>query len=424
MVVTNLAGAVTSAPARLWVVPPASGVVKTNFTNNLGRLPYCYVLPTNYDAGRYYPLWLSFHGTPGDETMAFPFITNGPGYMLMTSHCRQPPDPVIQLWPTRRAGDESWTDAYLRQVSALLDQFLTRFNVNTNRIYVTGASEGLYAAWDMIAMRPGCFAGATLTAGWQETRPAAAVKDVPVWAWCAEDDAAGELASTQQAVRALRLAGGNVRYTEYAAGAYTDSTTGTTYDTHGAGIVMGFFTRAIVDWILAQRRGVPSTAQPLLSITNPAAQAVWPTGATNLSLSGSALALDQNVTSVTWTHLANNAKGLAAGTNAWSVQSIPLVANKTNVVEVVGVTTSWAPAYGGNTTFNETLMVVCYPIRAALALQGTSALLNWTGGGPPYRVQRATDLAAGDWTDFLTNAVPPVTLPLDRPARFYRIAGQ
>jgi len=39
------------------------------------------------------------------------------------------------------------------------------------------------------------------------------------------------------------------------------------------------------------------------------------------------------------------------------------------------------------------------------------------------RVQRATDLSAGDWTDFLTNATPPVSLPLTNPTAFYRLVG-
>jgi hypothetical protein len=63
-------------------------------------------------------------------------------------------------------------------------------------------------------------------------------------------------------------------------------------------------------------------------------------------------------------------------------------------------------------------------LRATLVLQGSSATLNWTGGIPPYRVQRATHLKLGDWTDVLTNAVPPVALTLERQAEFYRIVGQ
>ena len=67
---------------------------------------------------------------------------------------------------------------------------------------------------------------------------------------------------------------------------------------------------------------------------------------------------------------------------------------------------------------------VTLALRATLVLQGSGATLNWTGGVPPYRVQRATDLITGDWIDVLTNAVPPVTLTLDRPADFYRVVGQ
>jgi hypothetical protein len=67
---------------------------------------------------------------------------------------------------------------------------------------------------------------------------------------------------------------------------------------------------------------------------------------------------------------------------------------------------------------------VTLALRATLVVQGSGATLNWTGGVPPYRVQRATDLTSGDWLDVLTNAVPPVTLTLERPAELYRIVGQ
>jgi hypothetical protein len=44
--------------------------------------------------------------------------------------------------------------------------------------------------------------------------------------------------------------------------------------------------------------------------------------------------------------------------------------------------------------------------------------------GPPYRVQRATDLIAADWTEVLSDATPPVILPVTGPCGFYRIVGQ
>jgi hypothetical protein len=68
--------------------------------------------------------------------------------------------------------------------------------------------------------------------------------------------------------------------------------------------------------------------------------------------------------------------------DVWNAMGIPLQANRTNLVIVTATTTSWAPAFGGNTTFNDTLAVVSLPMgamRATLALQGSGATLNWTG---------------------------------------------
>jgi hypothetical protein len=183
-------------------------------------------------------------------------------------------------------------------------------------------------------------------------------------------------------------------------------------------------TPAAVEWLLAQRRGVAPTNEPLLSITSPSEEPVYRTGATNLNLGGLAGALGRDVTQVTWENRANNKTGKASGSNLWSATGIPLQANKTNLVIVTATTTSWAPAFGGTTTFNDTLTVIQSPIRATVTWQGTGLLLNWAGGGSPYRVQWAADLAAGDWTDFLPNATPPVTLPLAGQAGFYRVIGQ
>jgi hypothetical protein len=193
---------------------------------------------------------------------------------------------------------------------------------------------------------------------------------------------------------------------------------------HLYGIGTGASNPAFVTWLLAQRRGVASTLEPLLSITAPTPQGVLATSASVLELSGSAAALDRAVTRVTWTNDGNNASGVAAGTNDWSVTNIPLVAGRTNVVVVTGTTTSWAPAFGGSTTFNAALTVIQTPIRATLTLEGPDVLLSWTGGEPPFRVQRTTDWIAGAWIDFLPDATPPVSLPLGGTAGFHRIIGQ
>jgi hypothetical protein len=167
-----------------------------------------------------------------------------------------------------------------------------------------------------------------------------------------------------------------------------------------------------------------AATEPMLSITHPTQEAFYTTGAASLNLAGSAQAMSENITRVAWENITSKTKGDASGTNLWSATGIPLLADKTNVAILTATTTSWAPAFGGNTTFNDTLTVICSPIRATLALQAPGALLSWAGGGAPYSVQRATDLGKGDWTDLLTNVVPPLTMPLEGTAGFYRIVGQ
>ena len=422
VVVTNAFGSATNAPARLWVVPSESKFIKRNFTNNAGlRLPYFYLLPENYDTARDYPLVCVLHGMPGDEivitTPNYGYLgyLNYPATKTFVSYRQQATDPVILLWPTRRAGDSSWTTGprgYLQQVSDLLDQLLLEFKVDTNRVYVTGGSEGLHAAWDLIGMRPGFFAAAYFQAGWSGSTPVRVIKDVPAWVWAAADDEL--VVNTRGLVDSLRRAGGKPIYTEYNSGGHFDA------------ILMGNMTPAIVDWLLAQRRGVPGTAEPLVSITSPIREDSFTTAAPILDLAGSADALGQNVTQVGWRSATYSPSrtGLAVGTNLWSASGIPLQADKTNVIIVTATTISWAPAFGGNTTFNHTLTVLYSPIRVTLALQGPDAVLNWTRGVGPYSVQRASDLGLGHWIDFATSAAPPLMLPLEGKAGFYCVLGQ
>jgi poly(3-hydroxybutyrate) depolymerase len=416
VVVTNVYGAVTSNPVRLWVVPTAAGFVKGNLTNAVeGRLPYYFLLPTGYNAGRAYPLYCLFHGTPGDEII----MTGGGGYigylnmaaLKVQASCRQQSrDPAILLCPTRRAGDSAWTDSYLRLVSNLLDKVLAEFSVDTNRIYVIGGSEGVHAAWDMIAMRPGFFAAAQLIAGWQGNAQSALVKDVPCWAWCAADDSL--VTDTRALVRDLRLRGNHTVYTEYNSGGHLD------------GIFMGGSTPAIVDWLLAQRRGVPSTAEPRLAITSPVPNPIYITGATNLNLAGSAAALGQSITQVTWENVTSGRTGSATGKNLWSVTNLPLKADKTNTIILTATTTSWADGFGGSTTFIDILTAVSSPIRASLTLEAAGPVLNWRGGAPPFQVERASRIAPADWLTLLTNATPPLALPLESAPAFFRVLGQ
>ena len=413
VVVSNAFGTVTNnPPARLYVVT-TNQYIRANFTNDAGlRLPYFYKLPTDYDPLRQYPLVCSFHGTPGDEnTFPATFLTIAPTHVFF-SFDQQAKDPAIVVWPSRRAGDNSWTDAYLQQVSDFLPELLSKFSIDTNRVYIVGGSEGVHAAWDLAGLRPGFFAAALMRAGWQGHTPVAALGHLPVWAACARDDDAGQLGNTQNLVRSLRRAGRNVIYTEYASGG------------HAGALQQSLRTPAIIDWLLAQNRNGSAAGEPLCAITNPREEPTRTTATATLDLSGSAAAAGQPVTGVAWENTANAGKGTAFGSNTWSATGIPLSADRTNIIIVTATTISWAPGFGGNTTFNDTLSVFNSPIRTALVLQERGVSLSWNGGVPPFQVQKATDLNGGNWQNILTNAVSPVVLPVEGKLGLFRVLGQ
>jgi hypothetical protein len=62
-------------------------------------------------------------------------------------------------------------------------------------------------------------------------------------------------------------------------------------------------------------------------------------------------------------------------------------------------------------------------VIGAAAVGGANLSLTWTGGQPPFKVQRRDDVASGAWTDVATTNDRTATVPLTRNAGFFRIAG-
>jgi predicted esterase len=411
LLITNAYGAITSAPARLYVVPPGTAMVKGNYTTGAAlRLPYFYHLPAGYNPARRYPLVVLMHGTPTDESTMMTFFDSYPATRVFASYNQETTDPVILVWPSRRTGDSSWTDPYLQQVSGLIDKLIADFSIDTNRVYILGGSEGVHAAWDLAGMRPAFFASVCLTAGWSGAAQPQLIKDVPIWVWCASDDT--QVGVTRGLVQALRSVGGKIIYTEFNSGGHLE------------GIFMGMRTPVVVDWILAQRRGNPCTNEPLLKITSPTSDPTFVTGSSPVSLAGTAGALGHPVTNVTWINSTRSRAGQGHGTYAWSADDIELTANRTNIVLVTAATTSWSAGYGGKTTFNDSLAVWYSPLVVNLSLQGRELILNWSGGVAPFAfdIERRPNLDTNShWTIVRTNATPPVVLPQQSEAEFFRV---
>lgn len=117
-----------------------------------------------------------------------------------------------------------WSDAEMdKMVMATLKQTVAEFGGDEDRLYLIGVSMGGYGAWHMAAEHPRTFAavvpicgGSPLRIPDRFTSIARRVGKTPVWVFHGADDRVVPVSESRGMVAALKEAGGNVRYNEYA----------------------------------------------------------------------------------------------------------------------------------------------------------------------------------------------------------------
>lgn len=410
--VNNAFGTATSDPIRLWVVPPTSSYQSGNYTDASGfRVPYFYILPEDYRIERAYPLWILFHGASTDEAT---FLT-GAGEQTFSrvsmSYGRQATDPAIALYITRRAGAAGtgdWTD-YPPVILELIASLQACLSIDPQRIYVVGQSAGGKPAVDLVTLSPTTFAALVVCNGTGDSTQVSPIRDVPLWAVWSQNDTA--VTGTPSWIRAFRRAGGRAVFTEFVVA------------THFTSIAMGLILPPAIDWLFAQRQGVAATTEPLISIAVPTPDNIHRTHDSSVSLAGTVAALGQAVSEVTWENTATSATDAAAGTNEWGTAPIALSTTQSSRLLVTAtISTTWAPAYGGTTSFNDVLLVTTPLVVTIVPQTAETVVLGWSGGYAPYRVQYSPDLKT--WEDIATDAISPIWASADTARGFYRIFGQ
>jgi predicted peptidase len=123
----------------------------------------------------------------------------------------------------------------------LLDDIVSRYNVDTERIYLTGLSMGGYGTWTLAAAYPQRFAAIAPICGGGERYMADKFKNVPVWAFHGAKDNVVPPVKSEEMVNAINARGGNARLTVYPDAAH-DSWTAT-YDNP-----------ELYDWFLKHRK--------------------------------------------------------------------------------------------------------------------------------------------------------------------------
>jgi poly(3-hydroxybutyrate) depolymerase len=121
----------------------ATGLVQGRRTGPAGDLPYTLEIPTTYDSARKYQVRIQLHGGVG-RPMNAARRANGVGRLAGAE----------QIYILPQAGNEApwWSDTQLENLRAILDIVKRTYNVDENRVVVSGVSDGGTGAY-YVAMR-------------------------------------------------------------------------------------------------------------------------------------------------------------------------------------------------------------------------------------------------------------------------------
>jgi predicted peptidase len=218
-------GALTSCstvkPAAETSDKPAIKNLSAHTFSTIIHAQYSLFLPEGYhaDSARRWPLILFLHGIGECGTDIWKTTVHGPAKYIE----KHPDFPFIVLMPQCPVGHQ-WSDD---MVLDILDHVTAKYNVDTNRIYLTGLSLGGFGAWSLATLYPERFAAAVPISGGDSmlgvliaeklnAQKNKALKSLPIWAFHCSGDPTVPVAESERMVKALKDMGcRDVRLTIY-----------------------------------------------------------------------------------------------------------------------------------------------------------------------------------------------------------------
>jgi predicted peptidase len=165
-------------------------------------------LPKEYGReGKKWPLIMFLHGAGERGNDLEKVKVHGPPKLAAAGQ----DFPFIIVSPQVPSGS-GWSPDVL---NALLDEVIQRLAVDTDRMYLTGLSMGGFGTWGFAAQYPDRFAAIAPICGGGDPASACKLKNTAVWAFHGAKDIVVPLSAQEDMVNALKVCGGNVRFTVY-----------------------------------------------------------------------------------------------------------------------------------------------------------------------------------------------------------------
>lgn len=191
------------------------------------KLPYSLFVPENYNPNETYPLVVFLHGAGERGFNNQMQLKANEGAVVWASELVQSNNPCFVLAP-QCPQESAWTrlfdnkpfepSEYLEMVHEVITKLVEEYNINRNRIYLTGLSMGGFGTWALAMAHPETFAALVPICGWGDPEKAELIADIPTWVFTAEDDPVVKVDGVRAIVKALEELGAPVKYTEYEKG--------------------------------------------------------------------------------------------------------------------------------------------------------------------------------------------------------------
>ena len=192
------------------------------------KMPYRLFTPKGYEPSQPYALILYLHGAGDrgtDNKKQFSQLTM---WMARTKHQIETPAFILapQCPPKPLWVDTPWkSGSYsveqtplsdpMKVALEILDAVQAEYNIDPDRILVTGVSMGGFGVWDLVTRYPERFAAVMPVCGAGDPSKAKHISQVPAWIFHGEKDRVVPTRGAREIVKALQEAGATPRYVEY-----------------------------------------------------------------------------------------------------------------------------------------------------------------------------------------------------------------
>lgn len=190
----------------------SAGQHSQDFTKTVSKTLSCrylLFLPEGYGQKQKWPMIMFLHGSGQSGDDVNKVKEHGPPKIVE----EQKEFPFILISP--QCPKDQWWDDKIELLINLLDDIVSSYDVDTERIYLTGLSIGGYGTWALAATYPDRFAAIAPVCGGGSRAIAYRARNVPVWAFHGAKDQVVPLKESEDVIAAVKEFGGDAKLTVY-----------------------------------------------------------------------------------------------------------------------------------------------------------------------------------------------------------------